>query len=678
MNINSVGVSIKATGLTGTSNFGFDFSFIDGLNILTGHNSSGKSTVLSCIYYSLGLEQLIGNRGAKALSPALHEQLKVDSQTYKVKTSKCYLFITGKDGKKYKISRWIVDESGGKTSHKEIEVEEEGKAPFSKFIQSEQDHGEHGFYRWLADAIGLDIIEIEGADGKSSKPLYVQNIFTSAFIEQTKGWADYFSMMPTFGIKDVKQKVIEYCLGLNSLEMGAKKDEVKRKKEEYKQKWKEQVEQLENRSKSVGMHLAKLDRNTPQVENAIGKIKVERVNSSESVLDIETYIKFLSDKIEMFNKQIEQQTTGSLKDLDLVEKEKETKLKILQYQTELENILTKLNKERIKIESYNRALEDIEFDIKDFKGLKKISLNRNWGVVSNPNCPVCDSSIGNKANFNLPEDKVTKTIEFLKSKRNTYSTYLTASQAVIQKYSVAVEFYKKKIRHHKSVIDSLFIDLKQPQIFAVSSIIKEKVEFEKKLIEVEFFHDYFLQNVGQLKGVSEQYYFYVAEEKKFIGILESDEQKIRTFKNTFVTLLDKFGYKSNGTQTIDILKSGYNRLLPVDNPYSQEPQNIRFVSSASDFVRSIWAYYLALMKTSSRHPGFLVFDEPGQHQMRVDSMKALLRQAVNEKRQMIFAISQDRNFDDQRLNIPELTTGIDEKEFKVVRIKDNEQCITAK
>lgn len=39
-------------------------------------------------------------------------------------------------------------------------------------------------------------------------------------------------------------------------------------------------------------------------------------------------------------------------------------------------------------------------------------------------------------------------------------------------------------------------------------------------------------------------------------------------------------------------------------------EEIRADSSASDFIRSIWAYYLTLLTESKRHPGFLVMDEP--------------------------------------------------------------------
>jgi hypothetical protein len=676
MNINSVSAVIEAYNENELSEYGFDFDFIDGLNILTGHNSSGKSTVLSCIYYCLGLEQLIGNRGAKALSPALHEHLKIDSRVCRVKTSRCFLEFTGKDDKKFRVSRWIVDESGSKNSHYEIEIEEHGQEPYSKYIQSEQDHGDHGFYSWLAKAIGLDIVEIESSEGKSSKPLYIQNIFTSAFIEQTKGWADYFSMMPTFGIKDVKQKVVEYCLGLNSLEVGAKRDEVKLQKDEWKNRWKVIADQLQVRAKNAGIHIAAIDNNTPQVLTHIKKIKAIRLSSQNAELEIDSYIEEFKSKILNLKAKVEDQTTGSLKDPQLIEKQKDTKFSLSNYENELQKVLSNLNKEKLKKETYLTALQDIEFDLKDFRGLKKISLNRNWGMSANPHCPVCDSNLSAKANFELPEEKVTKTLEFLKSKRNTYETYLSASESVIQKYSVVIEFYKKKILHYKNVLDSLFQDMKQPQIFAVSSSIQEQVELEQKLIEVEFFKEYFLTSLVKLQEASEKFYFYVAEDKKLKVTIDSDGSKIKTFKNKFVSLLKDFGYKSNGTYTIDILQSGYHRLLPVDKPFAQEAQSIRFVSSASDFVRSIWAYYLALLTCSERHPGFLVFDEPGQHQMRVDSMKSLLNQAVKMNRQVIFAISQDRNFDDKRVNIDELKSGFDPKKLKVIHIDDRGSCIT--
>ncbi len=40
-----------------------------------------------------------------------------------------------------------------------------------------------------------------------------------------------------------------------------------------------------------------------------------------------------------------------------------------------------------------------------------------------------------------------------------------------------------------------------------------------------------------------------------------------------------------------------------------------------------------------RHPGFLVFDEPGQHAMKPSSMKSLISASINTNKQVILAIS---------------------------------------
>ena len=81
MRINSVKAKIIAGTKEGFKEFGFNHSFEPGLNILTGDNSSGKSTILSCIYYCLGMEQLMGSKGTNALSPALHQALNFDGNS---------------------------------------------------------------------------------------------------------------------------------------------------------------------------------------------------------------------------------------------------------------------------------------------------------------------------------------------------------------------------------------------------------------------------------------------------------------------------------------------------------------------------------------------------------------------------------------------------------------------
>ena len=62
----------------------------------------------------------------------------------------------------------------------------------------------------------------------------------------------------------------------------------------------------------------------------------------------------------------------------------------------------------------------------------------------------------------------------------------------------------------------------------------------------------------------------------------------------------------------------YFPLVQMPNDSSEQ---LRSVSSASDFIRSIWAYYLALLRVGSKHPGFVIFDEPCQQSMDESSLK---------------------------------------------------------
>jgi len=92
--------------------------------------------------------------------------------------------------------------------------------------------------------------------------------------------------------------------------------------------------------------------------------------------------------------------------------------------------------------------------------------------------------------------------------------------------------------------------------------------------------------------------------------------------------------------------------------------NLKANSSASDFVRLIWSYLLALYQASTlsgggnMHPGMILFDEPGQHSMAESSQRALLLQLSGSKKlQSLVAAS----FDESDAVFKEVTQGINFK-----------------
>ncbi len=59
---------------------------------------------------------------------------------------------------------------------------------------------------------------------------------------------------------------------------------------------------------------------------------------------------------------------------------------------------------------------------------------------------------------------------------------------------------------------------------------------------------------------------------------------------------------------------------------------MKFDSSASDNIRAIWSYTLALLKTSNEkqgnHPQIVMFDEPGQHSIVTNDMVSLFNEII--------------------------------------------------
>lgn len=140
----------------------------------------------------------------------------------------------------------------------------------------------------------------------------------------------------------------------------------------------------------------------------------------------------------------------------------------------------------------------------------------------------------------------------------------------------------------------------------------------------------------------------------------ADIERINHFQLNFRANAGSFGYESAPIREVEI---GKDTLVPclAQMELREIRTDIKSDSSASDFVRLIWSYLLALHQTSAtltspgHHPGLLMFDEPGQHSMAVDSQHALLKQLASETNlQSIVAAS----FDEAEEVFRQATQGI--------------------
>lgn len=151
-----------------------------------------------------------------------------------------------------------------------------------------------------------------------------------------------------------------------------------------------------------------------------------------------------------------------------------------------------------------------------------------------------------------------------------------------------------------------------------------------------------------------------------------------THKSTFKQLLSSFGYNSNNLNCVFLCdRNGSDKFLPeVQLPEGISP--IRNVSSASDFIRSIWAYYLSLLKNSVRHPGFLVMDEPCQQSMKEESLKRLFSACADVKDKQIILFCSSHPQTEENINNESKDNVIDKLLIQLDRDDINEIQIGVK
>ncbi|EOS8039770.1 hypothetical protein DUC50_RS09175 [Enterococcus hirae] len=141
---------------------------------------------------------------------------------------------------------------------------------------------------------------------------------------------------------------------------------------------------------------------------------------------------------------------------------------------------------------------------------------------------------------------------------------------------------------------------------------------------------------------------------------DQDLNKIKSLKNKFVTNLKNFGYRSiEPEQNISI---STNTLLPEIMGY-----DLKFDSSASDHIRGIWAYTIALQEVSleyeGNHPKLLLFDEPNQHSIIEKDMRAFLSKIKSLNRNVQTIVGFTMKDEDSKKIIDEL--GLDDTIIKI-------------
>ncbi|CAM3552120.1 hypothetical protein [Marinicrinis lubricantis] len=622
-----------------TSNgvFGSDDKFTEGLNFIASEdNTCGKSSIIAAIYYCLGLEEIIGGRGEKVLTSVYKTSIEEGESVWPVLESGAYLEISnGKDVITIYRAAKMENRDSKLITVCHSELDDIGKPNIlceDMYVHMPNSAvNKKGFHSFLETFLHIELPLVPASDDAIRK-LYLQLIFSGMFIEQKHGWADLLSGMPVLGIRESKKRVLEFILRLDTLENEKKKDYLRTSESNIKHKWESLVKELIIYTNRESCTISGLPAGPKLLsEDDFSKILISKDNDS-----IEEYIEDLNEQY----KELGLMKPKIIDNFDEVQEElNETENSIDQFESELHKHRDMLLSENSSIERLASNLEIIDSDIrnnKDAARLRDLGSELNL-ATSKDLCPVCSQAIQDTLipdSSHMQVMSIDENIRHLNAQKEMLEFARNSHRQNKEKLQGKITQLENSLFKLRSLAKSLRSDLYSTNDNMSESIVYKRLQLDSEINNLNKLCDLLSSQKLKLKELSDEWKQYLTEKsglpsKKFTDL---DEEKIKTLRNHFINNLRQFGYKSIlNLNQIDISLESY---LPIIEGF-----DMKFDSSASDNIRAIWAFILALLQTSNEkagnHPGVLIFDEPAQHSIVINDMEQFFNCIIKLKKSQV-------------------------------------------
>jgi len=629
--------SVNISSITSGGIFSVKIPFNNGLNIIRAENSSGKSTIVNAIAYGLGLEAILGPSRKRPFPKSLYEVIydsKKNDTPYYVSNSSVSIIIHNGKGEVATLTRDIL----GNDQKISIKAENNGG---DYFLGSAGNVGsaisEKGFHHWLAEFIGWSLPNVVTFKGKITK-LYLECIFPLFFIEQKRGWSEIQANTPThYGIQGVKKSATEFCLAIDRFEYEKRIALSKKKIELASTEW----EKIRVTSEGIA------DFNTVRV-NILKDLSIKedtypldfRYLENDISLSVSEQIKSLEKRIDYLSKEIVVRTPGN-------EEVNSQLARIRVLQRKEEKTSNSIESMMLSLTEVSNKLSTLRHDYDQYQQLRRL---KNVGSnisqdLNTQKCPICENdlydTLGNSSVKRKPMS-LAENIDFLKNQLDFFNSIKKKTISQIQEYQTQSRLLKLRLEVENDKLFSLREGLEDIN-GEVKNILSEKIHAEILLRDALKLKESQNDLKSQINRVQKEW----SNATKLLQQLRKDkstadrDSSIRELESIIKRNLLAFNFNHSAINTVSISRQ---TLRP-----EQEGYDIVAETSASDYIRIIWAYTLALLELAGKekeikHGGFVVFDEPRQHEASKVSFTNLIEQASKSNTydgQVIFATSLD-------------------------------------
>lgn len=647
--------AFRATLSTNKGPYGATVLFDDGLNVIRAENTSGKSALMNGMLYALGLEILVGKRGIEATKPVLWGTGDYEGQIFKVLESFVEIEIGNALGEVVTVRRYVAGDMDSRlieVVHSAIVTGREEKQhrmePERFFVGIEgAAQREGGFHHFLAEFLKLELPRVKRFKGEDV-PLYVECIAPLMFIEQVRGWTGFQATLPqSFGIRNVAKLAVEYILGLDVIENEKRRIQISEDASQIREDWRGVRELMSQIAFRAGGRLMNVSARPVTVLSDEPWIAIS--GDGEDVIPLDH---FLVAKRSLLVESSSEETAGASGSEELETELEAQENALLVAQAGLSQIRSDIHAEEDELRKLRSRLDFIKADIQRNKDVKRLN---DFGVESGLSlvqgrCPTCNQRI--KDNLIPTESAVMgieENIRFLKTELDAVKLLISSEEERL----VCLQGMKARespiVSNLRATIRDLRSGLLESREFSVAAI-REQIHLQEEVANLEQLRDEFEEQLGRLGDAAEQWQGNRAMYSELPSdyFSEEDKRKLDALSECFAKNVQRFGYRSTEITGLHISEDSYR---PVCDEFE-----VAYGASASDYIRLIWAYTLALLQVSSSHGvehwGVLFFDEPDQQKMKDTSSDALYAEIARmqqEEFQVIIATSASEDVTRKRL-----------------------------
>jgi hypothetical protein len=642
-------VAIRLSLNTSRGLAGYETRFGSGLNVLNADNSWGKSTLLQSIIYALGLEGALSASRKSPLGPAMTQSVDTPDGPASIIESAVTLWIKNSSGTHMRVQRWVVS---GDVDPRIIRVwmadSEDGLLTAPRQDHYVRDPGAAtsslGFHRLLEDFLGWQLPPVPDFDGGETR-LYLEVLLPLFYVEQKFGWSGITPRVPThMRIRDPLRRAMEYVLGLHTLDRLRRVEALKEEESRIRDSWLASVARAREAAGAESFRLVMLDekpvsttqRHSSQLEVLDGEkwvpIETGLVRWRETLSGLGAFVTTAGDRTELTRRE-------------LIEAEDEAARAgavILAAQESL--ALWQADHDALQDRLANVAADRSR--LVDIRKIQSLGGELDLPLFADGLCPTCSQELDGRHVATGHVATLEDNIRLAESERTTLEHMVGAAEgrrsALVERIEAGQDNLQRVRMRVRALRDELVGTSSAPSIAEVQQrlLVEARIRDADRVVATVFEVEEELTDFAvQLDDVRARRAALALEPE-----VDSDRTTIKRFTDSFKAQLGEYGLRSVKPDEVTVDAESF---LPISDGFELS-FDLAMGISASDSIRTKWAYHTALAETSAVAPGghplgLLMLDEPRQQETNRGSLGHFLQRLNTDQElvQIIYATSED-------------------------------------